>query len=62
MRVKAVEMYFRQFRKFFAPIPSSWHWYGEKMRQRTTDGKVVFRDPTSAEVEALEEWQDNKAW
>ncbi|GGF86064.1 hypothetical protein GCM10010924_12150 [Rhizobium wenxiniae] len=54
-------MLLRLYRYFF-PISLSWHWYGNKMRRRTAEGRIIYRAPTAAEIADMEEYQDNKAW
>lgn len=58
------EMYsmFARTLRYFFPISTSWHWYGERMRRREPDGNVSFRDPSPEEIEELEDRRDRQAY
>lgn len=35
---------------FFAGVSGEWHWHGDVMRRRLSDGTIVTREPTPEEI------------
>ncbi|AVC50364.1 hypothetical protein RLV_5223 [Rhizobium leguminosarum bv. viciae] len=35
---------------FFAGVSGEWHWHGNVMRRRLSDGTIVTREPTPGEI------------